>query len=161
MSAVRKVNIEKDKLIVISTSNYFQKEIEENLKSIYIKLPDDKFISNNQALLKQQQLIIEKIISHYQPNIIITTARRIGKTAPKLILQKTLNILEKNSIIMDLTASIGGNTSATIFDKNITTNKGVLVCNKSNYPSIKAKESSISYAKCLEQIIQQKIKENI
>ncbi len=145
MAAAQIVNETNNQLIVVSTSERAKIEVEQLLKGTFIKLSKEH--------LKQQQTIIKAIIGHYQPNIVITTARRHGQIAPNLLPNETLDILPRQSVVMDLTASIGGNTTITVFNKNVCTANGVWVCNKSNYPSAEAKPASIAYAKCLAEII--------
>jgi NAD(P) transhydrogenase subunit alpha len=152
MAAAYKVS-PRHKLIVVSTSNRFQQDVEQNLKGLYIKFPNKVSPKNATSILKQQQIIINQIICKHQPNIIITTACRFGQPAPKLLLNTTLDNLPAYSIVMDLTASIGGNTTKTTFDKCITLTNGTQICNKSNYPSAEPQSSSIAYSNCLAEII--------
>jgi NAD(P) transhydrogenase subunit alpha len=153
MAAAQIVNETNNKLIVVSTSERTKIKVEQLLKGTFIKLPNEEITTDTESVLKQQQTIIKERILHYQPNIVITTARRPGQLAPNLLPNETLDSLPRNSVVMDLTASVGGNTAITVFNKNVCTANGVWVCNKSNYPSAEAKQASIAYATCLAEII--------
>ena len=153
MAAARTVWPIENRLIVASTSDRARGEIEHSLRGTYIKLPDERSAGDAKSALRQQQMMLKDAILRYQPNIVITTARRRGLRAPKLLSKETLDLLPRNSVVIDLTASLGGNTEISAFDKNVCTDNGVWVCNKSNYPSAEARETSSAYAHCLAEII--------
>ena len=53
------------------------------------------------------------------------------------------------TVIEDLTASIGGNTSLTQYDSSIKTPSGAFIHNRSNYPSEIPRQASLEYADCM------------
>jgi len=153
MAAARTVRATENRLIVASTSERARGEVEDSLRGTYIKLPHERSAANAESALSQQQMMLKDAIFRYQPDIVITTARRSGLRAPKLLSKESLDLLPRNSVVIDLTASLGGNTEITAFDKNVCTDNGVWVCNKSNYPSAQPRQASTAYAHCLAELI--------
>jgi NAD(P) transhydrogenase subunit alpha len=80
---------------------------------------------------KQQELIQKRAIA---ADVIIATAQIPGKKAPVLILRETVMAMKPGSIIVDLSASTGGNCELTENDKTISVN-GITIIGKSDYPS--------------------------
>ena len=151
MAAARTAWVTENRLIVASTSERARAEVEASLRGTYIKLPDER--SAGLAAHHEQRMMLKDTILRYQPNIVITTARRRGLRAPILLSKETLDLLPRNSVVIDLTASLGGNTEISAFDKNVCTDNGVWVCNRSNYPSAEPREASTAYAHCLAELI--------
>lgn len=140
-------------LVVVGTNINSKNTVEQTLESEYVALPNSKGDSP-QALLQEQQLQLQAAIERYQPDIIITSARRYGKQAPLLLPETSLTQLQPGTIIEDLTASIGGNTAYTQMDKSIETPSGILIRNRSNYPSQRPRQASHLYASCLSKLFQ-------
>jgi len=81
--------------------------------------------------LKQQQVIHEHAI---KSNVIICTAQIPGKMAPVLLRTETVEQMKPGSLIVDLSASSGGNCELTK-DGGIVIHQGVKIIGRSDYPS--------------------------
>jgi NAD(P) transhydrogenase subunit alpha len=92
---------------------------------------------------KQQRKITEAAT---RSDIIITTAQIPGKPAPLLITEDALNTMKHGSIIIDLAAATGGNTSKTINNQIIQSN-GVTIVGDSNLASNMPSDASKLYGK--------------
>jgi len=92
---------------------------------------------------KQQQKIAEAAI---KADIIITTAQIPGKSAPHLITEDALNKMKHGSVIIDLAAATGGNTSKTMNNQTIQYN-GVTIVGNSNLASQMPSDASKLYGK--------------
>jgi H+-translocating NAD(P) transhydrogenase subunit alpha len=92
---------------------------------------------------KQQQKIAESVA---KADIVITTAAIPGKKAPILITTEMLQSMKNGSVIIDLAAATGGNTSAT---KNNETVKleNVTIIGNSNLQSTMPTDASKLYGK--------------
>ena len=88
----------------------------------YAKEASDEF------KIKQEELLSETL---KKIDIVICTALIPGKTAPVILKEKMLNNLRPGSVIYDLAASQGGNTSATKVDEIINRN-GVKILGDTN-----------------------------
>jgi len=74
-------------------------------------------------------------------DLIISTAQIPGKKAPILLTQEALLGMKKGSVIIDLAASTGGNTAATVLDQKVNVG-GVSILGASNIPSLLAADAS-------------------
>jgi len=92
---------------------------------------------------KQQQKIAEAAI---KADVIITTAQIPGKPAPHLITEDALNKMKHGSVIIDLAAATGGNTSKTMNNQTIQYN-GVTIVGNSNLASQMPSDASKLYGK--------------
>ncbi len=92
---------------------------------------------------KQKMKIAESVA---KSDIIITTAQIPGKPAPVLITGDMLDTMKDGSIIIDLAAATGGNTSATKNEETIKY-KGVTIVGNSNLPSTMPSDASKLYGK--------------
>lgn len=81
--------------------------------------------------LRQQQVIHDHAI---KSNVIICTAQIPGKKAPILLRRQTMEQMKPGSIIVDLSASSGGNCELTK-DGGIVVHQGVKIIGRSDYPS--------------------------
>ncbi len=81
--------------------------------------------------LRQQQVIHDHAI---KSNVIICTAQIPGKKAPILIRRETVEQMKPGSLIVDLSASGGGNCELTK-DGGIVVHQGVKIIGRSDYPS--------------------------
>ena len=89
----------------------------------------------------------EKIASSVaKSDIIITTAQIFGKTAPVLITEDMIEKMKDGSIIIDIAAATGGNTSITKNDETVFY-KGVTVVGNSNLPATMPYDASKLYGK--------------
>ncbi len=92
---------------------------------------------------KQQQKITEAAA---KADVIITTAQIPGKLAPLLITEDALNRMKHGSVIIDLAAATGGNTSKTMNNQTIQYN-GVTIAGNSNLASQMPSDASKLYGK--------------
>jgi len=95
---------------------------------------------------KKQEQALEKAIP--KNNIIICTALIPNKPAPLLILKKTLEKMQRGSVIVDLAVETGGNCELSEIDKIIDHN-GVKIIGYANYPSRIPGDSSTLYSRNL------------
>src|SRR5687768_90095 len=86
---------------------------------------------SQEFLQRQKQRIAESIA---KSDIVITTAQIPGKKAPLLITTEMMEAMKNGSVIIDLAAATGGNTSLTENNKTIK-HKGVSIVGNSNLPS--------------------------
>ncbi len=92
---------------------------------------------------KQQQKITDAAA---KADVIITTAQIPGKLAPLLITEDALNRMKHGSVIIDLAAATGGNTSKTMNNQTIQYN-GVTIVGNSNLASQMPSDASKLYGK--------------
>lgn len=94
-------------------------------------------------LQKQKERIATSVA---KADIIITTAQIFGKKAPVLISEEMIAKMKNGSVIIDLAAATGGNTSVTKNDETIIYN-GVTIVGNSNLPSTMPSDASKMYGK--------------
>ncbi len=152
LSAIRQVQNNHNKLIVAATSTARKRWLETEFAARFVALPKLDRLDQEQVLVSQQRVLYRTIATH-APDIVITTARRHGQRAPLLLPMETLNILRPGAVIEDLTASIGGNTAVTKMDETVVLPSGILVRNRSNYPSQDPGRASRLYGRCLGQLL--------
>ena len=92
---------------------------------------------------RQKQKIAESVA---KADVIISTAQIPGKKAPILITDEMLASMKNGSVIVDLAASSGGNTSQTRNNEQINYN-GVTIVGNSNLPSLMPSDASKLYGK--------------
>lgn len=94
-------------------------------------------------LQKQKEKIAASVA---KSDIIITTAQIFGKKAPVLITEEMITEMKNGSVIIDLAAATGGNTSVTKNDETISY-KGVTIVGNSNLPATMPFDASKMYGK--------------
>jgi NAD(P) transhydrogenase subunit alpha len=94
-------------------------------------------------LQKQKEKIAASVA---KSDIIITTAQIFGKKAPVLITEDMFAKMKNGSVIIDLAAATGGNTSVTKNDETIIYN-GVTIVGNSNLPATMPFDASKMYGK--------------
>ena len=94
-------------------------------------------------LQKQKEKIAESVA---KADIIITTAQIPGKKAPVLITEEMLDKMKSGSVIIDLAAATGGNTSITKNDETIIY-KGISIVGNSSLPGTMPFDASKMYGK--------------
>lgn len=139
-------------VIVASTRLSSKQYIEESLSAVFVLLPQD---STQSTLVNesQQRELLRQVILQRKPDVIITTARRFRQKPPLIITDQELDLMKPNTVIEDLTATTGGNTAYSQVDKEVMVQNGILIRNKSNYPSQKPKIASESYSQCLKHLL--------
>lgn len=100
---------------------------------------------------RQKQAIHDHAI---RANVIITTAQIPGKKAPVLLEKNTIQQMLAGSVIIDLAASSGGNTELTQANTNFTTENGVMIVGKTDFPSEMPLDASRMYGKNMFNFIQ-------
>lgn len=99
---------------------------------------------------RQQERIAESIT---KADIVITTAQIPGKAAPVLVTTAMVERMRSGSVIIDLAAATGGNTSVTKNDQTIQHN-GVTIIGNSNLPAMMPSDASKLYGKNLLNFLQ-------
>ncbi|MEO9022446.1 MAG: Re/Si-specific NAD(P)(+) transhydrogenase subunit alpha [Ginsengibacter sp.] len=94
-------------------------------------------------LQKQKEKIASSVA---KSDIIITTAQIFGKKAPILISEEMIKEMKNGSVIIDIAAATGGNTSVTKDDETVICN-GVTIVGNSNLPATMPSDASKMYGK--------------
>ena len=103
---------------------------------------------------RQEEKIGESIA---KADIVITTAQIPGRKAPLLITTAMLEKMKQGSVVVDLAAATGGNTSLTENNRTVV-HQGVTIIGDSNLPSSMASDASKLYAKNVYNFLQLLIK---
>ena len=74
-------------------------------------------------------------------DIVITTALIPNRPAPKLVTEEMISTMRRGSVIVDLAAQNGGNCAITQKDSIVSSENGVVVIGKTNYPSEMASQA--------------------
>ena len=98
---------------------------------------------SSEFLKKQKEKIAASVA---KADIVITTAQIFGKKAPVLISEEMIKGMKNGSVIIDIAASTGGNTSVTKNDETIMYN-GVTIVGNSNLPATMPSDASKMYGK--------------
>ncbi|NSL90607.1 Re/Si-specific NAD(P)(+) transhydrogenase subunit alpha [Chitinophaga sp. Mgbs1] len=101
-------------------------------------------VEQSESYQQQQQKKIGESIA--RADIVITTAQIPGKPAPVLVTQPMLDQMRHGSVIVDLAAATGGNTSVTKNNETVHY-KGVTIIGNSNLPAAMPADASKLYAK--------------
>lgn len=94
-------------------------------------------------LQKQKERIAESVA---KSDIIITTAQIPGKKAPILITDEMMEAMKNGSVIIDIAAATGGNTSQTKNDETVSYH-GVSIVGNSRLPGAMPSDASKLYGK--------------
>ncbi len=94
-------------------------------------------------LQKQKERIAQSVA---KADIIITTAQIFGKKAPILITEEMIQTMREGSVIIDLAAATGGNTSLTQNDETIVSH-GITIAGNSNLAATMPSDASKLYGK--------------
>lgn len=101
-------------------------------------------VEQSEDFLKRQKEKIAERVS--KSDIIITTAQIFGKKAPILITEEMIENMRRGSVIIDLAAGTGGNTSFTINEKTVQYN-GITIVGNSNLAATMPADASKLYGK--------------
>ncbi len=101
-------------------------------------------VEQSEEFLEKQKMKIAESVA--KSDIIITTAQIPGKPAPILITKDMLDTMKNGSVIIDLAAATGGNTSATKNEETIKYN-GVSIVGNSNLAGTMPYDASKMYGK--------------
>ncbi len=150
MQAAQLASILGHSIAVASTGQRHRKEAEHLPGAAYYNI--DGAAGNIADPLRQQQIITRVITSH-RPGVIITAAKHSSEKAPCLLPVQTLERLPGDTVVVDLNATRGGSAAGSQVDRQLQTDNGVWICNRSNYPSAEPAEASSAYAGCLVSIL--------
>lgn len=98
---------------------------------------------SDEFLQKQKEKIAASVA---KSDIIITTAQIFGKKAPVLISEEMIKEMKNGSVIIDLAAATGGNTSLTQNNEVVIYN-GITIVGNSNLPATMPFDASKMYGK--------------
>jgi NAD(P) transhydrogenase subunit alpha len=101
-------------------------------------------VEQPEAFLQKQKMKIAESVA--KSDIIITTAQIPGKTAPVLITGDMLDTMKDGSVIVDLSAATGGNTSSTKNEETVKY-KGVTIIGDSKLAATMPYDASKMYGK--------------
>ena len=101
-------------------------------------------VEQTEEFQKRQQAKIAESVA--KADIIITTAQIPGKKAPVLITDEMMDAMKSGSLIIDIAAATGGNTSQTKNDETVIY-KGVSIIGNSRLPSAMPSDASKLYGK--------------
>jgi len=101
-------------------------------------------VEQSEEFMQRQKAKISESVA--KADIVITTAQIPGKKAPVLVTDEMLSLMKNGSVIIDLAASTGGNTSQTKNDESINY-KGVKIVGNSRLPSEMPSDASKLYGK--------------
>jgi NAD(P) transhydrogenase subunit alpha len=108
-------------------------------------------VEQSEEFLQKQKIKIAESVA--KADIVITTAQIPGEKAPVLITDDMLNKMKNGSVIIDLAAATGGNTSATKNEETIKYN-GVSIVGNSSLASSMPYDASKMYGKNIVNFLQ-------
>jgi proton-translocating NAD(P)+ transhydrogenase subunit alpha len=101
-------------------------------------------VAQSDEFLQRQKMKIAESVA--KSDIIITAAQIPGKKAPILMTDEMLKSMKDGSVVIDLAAATGGNTSVTKNEKTVKYN-GVSIVGDSNLPASMPSDASKLYGK--------------
>ena len=101
-------------------------------------------VEQSEEFFQKQKMKIAESVA--KSDIIITTAQIPGKAAPVLITEDMLDTMKNGSVIIDLAAATGGNTSATKNEETVKYN-GVSIVGNSRLAATMPYDASKMYGK--------------
>jgi len=101
-------------------------------------------VEQTEEFMQRQKAKIAESVA--KADIVITTAQIPGKKAPVLITTEMMDNMRNGSVIIDLAAATGGNTSLTQNDQTVR-HKGVSIVGNSALPSSMPSDASKLYGK--------------
>jgi len=129
----------------LSTSRRWQQYLELNGVAFNLLHNElDGTMSDGDALITQQNYI-RSFLSN--ADIIVCSARRVGKKAPNLIPASFQHLIKPEALVYDLTASSGGNCEGSVYGTDIRVGN-FTICSKKGYPKALPVKASASYAEC-------------
>ncbi|MFK7826058.1 MAG: NAD(P) transhydrogenase subunit alpha [Oligoflexales bacterium] len=100
-----------------------------------------KSISENQLALQRKQLLVHL----KKADLVITTAQIPGKKAPRIITSNMLEVMQYNSVLVDMAVETGGNIEESKPNELVSTH-GVQILGLGNLPSQVADHASYLYS---------------
>jgi NAD/NADP transhydrogenase alpha subunit/aspartate/methionine/tyrosine aminotransferase len=132
---------------VASTGQLRRQEVEQWHGAAYYDIAAE---AENTVSLQQT---LFRVIASYRPGVIVLAAKHRGERSPSLLSAETLDNLPDGTVVTDLNVARGGSAAGSQADQQRQTDKGVWICNRSNYPSAEPAEASSAYAACLVNIL--------
>jgi NAD/NADP transhydrogenase alpha subunit/aspartate/methionine/tyrosine aminotransferase len=139
---------------VVSTGQLHRREVEELPGVAYYDIDGDQ--ENAPGLLRQHHQVLTQVILVQRPDVIIAAAKHGGEQAPCLLPAEMLELLPRDTVVVDLNATRGGNVAGSRVDQQLRTDGGVWICNRGSYPSAEPADASSAYAACLAGILSDK-----
>lgn len=116
----------------------------------YAREMDEKFY-------RQQRKELTRVIS--ESDVVITTAAIPGKPAPELVTTEMVEGMDPGSIIIDLSATSGGNCELTVGDETVR-HAGVEIYGPTNLPATVPHHASQLYANNIQNFLQNMFQED-
>ena len=101
-------------------------------------------VEQSEEFMQRQKAKIAESVA--KSDIVITTAQIPGKKAPVLITEQMIVAMKNGSVIIDIAAATGGNTTLTVNNETIVFN-GVSIVGNSALPSAMPSDASKLYGK--------------
>lgn len=137
-------------------------EVEEQVKSLgakFVKIDLGTTGSTQQGYAKaltEEQLHLQREglkLACQRADVIITTAKVFGRSAPKIITQDMLTFMKSGSLIVDLAVSSGGNVEGSLPEEKIILPNGVCIWGMAYPESFVAGTASIMFAENIVQFL--------
>ena len=151
MRAAQLAGVLEHRVAVASTGQRHRREVEQLLGAAYHNL-DDGGARTMVDLLRHQE-VVDHVITSHRPDVIIMAAKHGGEKAPCLLTAEMLARQPRDTVIVDLGTLRGGNVAGSQADRQVQTDNGVWICNRTNYPNAEPAEASSAYAACLVSIL--------
>jgi|SRR5690554_218670 len=146
-------------IVEVSDVRPAAKEQVESLGAKFIPLPESltsegtggyaRAMTDEEAA-QQRAIVRERLI---KADLVVTTALVPGRPAPKLIDDETLQAMKPGSLIVDIAASRGGNTTQTKDNEDVVVG-GVTIVGASNLAAQMAVDASALYARNLKALVE-------
>lgn len=146
-------------IVEVSDVRPAAKEQVESLGAKFIPLPESltsegtggyaRAMTDEEAA-QQRAIVRERLI---KADLVVTTALVPGRPAPKLIDDETLQAMKPGSLIVDIAASRGGNTTQTKDNEDVVVG-GVTIVGVSNLAAQMAVDASALYARNLKALVE-------
>ena len=138
---------------VVSTGQLHRQEVEQLPGVAYYDIDGDQ--ENASGPLRQRE-VLTQVMTLQRPDVIIATAKHSGEKAPCLLPAEMLERLPRDTVVVDLNTTRGGNVAGSRVDQQLRTDGGVWICNRGSYPSAEPADASSAYAACLVGILSDK-----
>lgn len=138
---------------VVSTGQLHRREVEQLPGVAYYDIDGAK--ENAPGLLRQREVLAQVMMAQ-RPDVIIAAAKHRSEKAPCLLPVEMLDRLPRDTVVVDLNTTRGGNVAGSLVDQQLRTDGGVWICNRGSYPSAEPGDASSAYAACLVGILSDK-----
>jgi len=137
------------------------KEQVESLGAKFLELPlevqgaEDKggyARAQDETFYQRQRELLSKAVAG--SDVVITTAAVPGRKAPVLVTGEMVAAMAAGSVVVDLAAERGGNCELTVADRDVVTDRGVVILGPTNLASAAPYHSSQMYSRNLVNFLQ-------